>query len=88
MKSYLLSRDAEEDLQDIYAYTEEVWGTAQAETYPTPGQRPVVQPATMADDARRRDCTSNARNLPLTPPQAPHLAPAGGQTDMRTHRLR
>ena len=62
--------------------------TARAETYPTPGQLPVVRPATMADDARRRDFTSNALYLPLTPPQAALLDPAAGQTDMRANRLR
>jgi toxin ParE1/3/4 len=30
---YFLSRDADEDLQDIYAYGEEVWGAAQAAKY-------------------------------------------------------
>ncbi len=33
MTSYFLSSDADEDLQDIYAYDEEVWGAAQAAKY-------------------------------------------------------
>lgn len=33
MKGYLLSRDVESDLQEIYAYSEEVWGPRQARLY-------------------------------------------------------
>ena len=33
MKHFLLSSDADADLQDIYDYTEDMWGEAQAEKY-------------------------------------------------------
>ncbi len=33
MSNFFLSLDADEDLQDIYIYTEEKWGAKQAEQY-------------------------------------------------------
>lgn len=33
MAGYFLSRDADEDLQDIFNHTREAWGEAQAATY-------------------------------------------------------
>lgn len=61
--------------------------TARAETYPKPGQLPVVRPASMADDARRRDFTSNALYLSLNPP-ADLVDPTGGHADMKAKCLR
>lgn len=61
--------------------------TARAESYPHPGALPLVEPATLADDLRRRDFTINAMAIPLR--GEPHLIdPHGGQADLVAKRLR
>lgn len=62
--------------------------TGRTETYPTPGILPVVRPASLAEDARRRDFTSNALYLQLNPTPGDLLDPTGGQADMKAGRLR
>lgn len=62
--------------------------TARAETYPTPGVLPVVQPASLTDDARRRDFTSNALYLQLNPNPGALLDPTGGFVDMGNKIIR
>lgn len=62
--------------------------TARSETYPTPGILPVVRPASLAEDARRRDFTSNALYLPLNITPGELLDPTGGQADMKAGQLR
>ncbi len=57
------------------------------ETYPTPGTLPVVAPATLADDLRRRDFTINAMAVALRGDELGHLHdPHGGRRDL-DHRL-
>lgn len=62
--------------------------TARAETYPQPGALPVVRRATLAEDAQRRDFTSNALYLSLCPESGALLDPTGGQADMKARFLR
>ena len=62
--------------------------TARSETYPTPGILPVVRPATLAQDARRRDFTSNALYLQLNLTPGELLDPTGGQADMKSGQIR
>jgi hypothetical protein len=62
--------------------------TARSETYPTPGILPVVRPATLVEDAQRRDFTSNALYLQLNPTPGTLLDPTGGQADMGAGQLR
>ncbi|MBK8576406.1 MAG: CCA tRNA nucleotidyltransferase [Elusimicrobia bacterium] len=62
--------------------------TARAESYPTPGVLPVVRPATLAEDARRRDFTANALYLQLSFEPGVLLDPTGGQADMNAGVLR
>lgn len=62
--------------------------TARAETYPKPGALPVVRPASLAEDARRRDFTCNALYLRLNPSSGDLLDPTGGQADIAAARLR
>lgn len=62
--------------------------TARSETYPTPGILPVVRPALLAEDARRRDFTANALYLQLNPNPGALLDPTGGQADLKAGRLR
>lgn len=57
--------------------------TARRETYPTAGALPVVVPATLADDLRRRDFSINAIALPLSGDQRGRLIdPMGGWADL------
>lgn len=62
--------------------------TARSEAYPTPGVLPVVRPATLADDARRRDFTANALYFQLSPDPGVLWDPVGGQADMAAGVLR
>jgi tRNA nucleotidyltransferase (CCA-adding enzyme) len=53
------------------------------ETYPTPGSLPVVKPAELADDLRRRDFTINAMAVALRGDELGHLHdPHGGRRDL------
>jgi tRNA nucleotidyltransferase (CCA-adding enzyme) len=53
------------------------------ETYPTPGSLPVVKPAKLADDLRRRDFTINAMAVALRGDELGHLHdPHGGRRDL------
>ncbi len=57
--------------------------TARAETYPRPGALPVVRPATMEDDLRRRDFTVNAMAVRLDGERFGELLdPLDGQGDL------
>ncbi|MBA3945163.1 MAG: CCA tRNA nucleotidyltransferase [Herpetosiphonaceae bacterium] len=63
--------------------------TARRETYPHPAALPIVMPATIADDLRRRDFTINTLALSL----APHswgdvLDPVGGVADLHKRLVR
>jgi len=61
--------------------------TARSEAYPHPGALPVVEPATLAEDLRRRDFTINAMAIPLR--GEPRLIdPHGGQADLAAKLLR
>ncbi len=62
--------------------------TARWETYPTPGVLPVVRPASLAQDAQRRDFTANALYLQLSPHPGELLDPTGGREDMKAAQLR
>ncbi|MBL0057622.1 MAG: CCA tRNA nucleotidyltransferase [Elusimicrobia bacterium] len=62
--------------------------TARAETYSQSGALPLVRRATLAEDARRRDFTSNALYLSLSPESGSLLDPTGGQADMKARLLR
>jgi tRNA nucleotidyltransferase/poly(A) polymerase len=62
--------------------------TARSEVYPKPGELPVVRPSTLAEDARRRDFTSNALYLKLHPYFGEIWDPTGGREDMRAGLLR
>jgi len=53
------------------------------ETYPTPGSLPVVNPAELVDDLRRRDFTINAMAVALRGDELGHLHdPHGGRRDL------
>lgn len=53
------------------------------ETYPTAGSLPVVTPAKLADDLRRRDFTINAMAIALRGDELGHLHdPHGGRRDL------
>ena len=59
------------------------------EHYPTPGSLPVVAPAPLADDLRRRDFAINAMAVALRGDELGHLHdPHGGQRDLRDRRVR
>src|SRR4051794_39025339 len=59
------------------------------ETYPTPGSLPVVKPATLADDLRRRDFTINAMAVALRGDELGHLHdPYGGRRDLDDRVIR
>ncbi|WP_233554535.1 CCA tRNA nucleotidyltransferase [Deinococcus cavernae] len=60
---------------------------ARRESYPVPGQNPVPEPGTLADDLRRRDFTVNALALRLGP-EPELLDVAGGQRDLDRRFLR
>jgi len=60
---------------------------ARSESYPHPGALPAVEPATLAEDLRRRDFTINAMAIPLRgEPQL--IDPHGGQADLVAKQLR
>jgi tRNA nucleotidyltransferase (CCA-adding enzyme) len=59
------------------------------ETYPTPGSLPVVKPAQLADDMRRRDFTINAMAVALRGDELGHLHdPHGGRRDLDDRLVR
>ena len=59
------------------------------ETYPQPGDLPLVRPASLAEDLRRRDFTVNAMALRLTPPHAGEVIdPHGGRQDLERRLIR
>jgi tRNA nucleotidyltransferase (CCA-adding enzyme) len=59
------------------------------ETYPTPGALPVVVPAPLTDDLRRRDFTINAMAVALTGDELGHLHdPFDGQRDLERRMVR
>ena len=62
---------------------------ARAETYERPGALPMVRPASIDEDLRRRDFTVNAMALRLTPPKAGMLLdPCDGRTDLERRLIR
>jgi poly(A) polymerase len=63
--------------------------TARAETYPRPGENPVVSSGRLEDDLARRDFSINAMALLLQPGGTVLLLdPHGGQEDLAARRLR
>ncbi|MBV9787535.1 MAG: CCA tRNA nucleotidyltransferase, partial [Chloroflexi bacterium] len=62
--------------------------TARRESYPTPAALPVVTPAHIHDDLRRRDFTINTLALRLTSADATLLDPFAGQQDLRAGLVR
>jgi tRNA nucleotidyltransferase (CCA-adding enzyme) len=62
--------------------------TARGESYPVPGRLPVVRPATLAEDPRRRDFTVNALYLMLNPAASPLFDPSGGLADLEAGIVR
>lgn len=56
--------------------------TARRETYPEPGVLPVVAPAGLDEDLRRRDFTYNAMALRLDQEAGLLIDPLGGQADL------
>jgi len=63
--------------------------TARQERYPEPTKLPVVAPATIADDLRRRDFAVNAIAVRLTPSGAGELVdPCGGRQDLAARLIR
>jgi len=68
--------------------------TARSETYPQPGENPVVAFGSLEDDLRRRDFTINAMAVLLEPFSSGRSAgfvlldPYGGQQDLEQRQLR
>jgi tRNA nucleotidyltransferase (CCA-adding enzyme) len=63
--------------------------TARQETYPEPTKLPVVVPADIAADLRRRDFTVNAVAVRLAPAGIAELVdPCGGRADLRARVIR
>jgi poly(A) polymerase len=60
--------------------------SARAETYPQPGENPVVSLGALADDLARRDFSINAMALDLA--SGALLDPHGGQGDLQRRQLR
>ncbi len=59
------------------------------ESYERPGALPVVEPAPVAEDLKRRDFTVNAMAIALDTPAWGHLLdPLGGEEDLRKGELR
>jgi tRNA nucleotidyltransferase (CCA-adding enzyme) len=59
------------------------------ESYPEPGALPLVEPAGLADDIRRRDFSVNAMAAALEPGRFGQLIdPLGGLADLQARRLR
>ncbi|MGH2877892.1 MAG: hypothetical protein ACRDLV_16690, partial [Solirubrobacteraceae bacterium] len=62
---------------------------ARSERYPRPGALPVVEPATIEEDLKRRDFTINALAVPLGGERRGHLLDiTGGLDDLRSGTLR
>ena len=62
--------------------------TARRESYPRPGQLPVVEPGTIADDLARRDFSINAMALPLASGGEALQDPHGGLDDLKAGVVR
>jgi len=62
--------------------------TARCETYPEPGENPVVRPGALEDDLARRDFSVNAMALVLDGSSGELLDPHGGLADLESRRLR
>jgi poly(A) polymerase len=62
--------------------------TARCETYPEPGENPVVSPGVLEDDLARRDFSVNAMALVLDGSSGELLDPHGGLADLERRRLR
>jgi len=62
--------------------------TARCETYPEPGENPVVRPGALEDDLARRDFSVNAMALVLEGSSGQLLDPHGGLADLGSRRLR
>ncbi|MCX5946344.1 MAG: CCA tRNA nucleotidyltransferase [Cyanobacteria bacterium] len=62
--------------------------TARCETYPEPGENPVVGPGVLEDDLARRDFSVNAMALVLEGSSGQLLDPHGGLADLESRRLR
>jgi|694.fasta_scaffold00223_46 poly(A) polymerase len=60
--------------------------SARAETYPIPGENPVVRYGSLVDDLARRDLTINAMAFDLA--TGTLLDPHGGQADLAARQLR
>lgn len=61
---------------------------SRSETYAQPGALPTVSPASLAEDAARRDFRVNAMLLRLAPGPARLLDPHGGRRDLSARRIR
>ena len=65
------------------------FAASRRESYPQPASLPVVEPAPLREDLRRRDFTINAMALPLYPGRVGDLVdPFGGLDDLRRRVLR
>ncbi|HET8576238.1 MAG TPA: hypothetical protein VFO18_03995 [Methylomirabilota bacterium] len=63
--------------------------SARRERYEAPGALPLVSPAPLVEDLRRRDFSVNALAISLAPSGFGRLVdPLGGQQDLRSRRLR
>ena len=62
--------------------------TARRETYPNPGDLPLVTPGDIVDDLARRDFSVNAMALPLFPRDAGIFDPHGGLDDLEAGIIR
>ncbi|HID32396.1 MAG TPA: CCA tRNA nucleotidyltransferase [bacterium (Candidatus Stahlbacteria)] len=58
------------------------------ETYPEPAALPVVEPADIGVDLKRRDFSINAIGLRLKPPPVIMLDPVNGYQDLRKRKIR
>lgn len=61
---------------------------ARRERYPRPGALPIVEPAPLEQDLRRRDFTINALALPVGMSPESAVDPFGGRDDLGSGRLR
>lgn len=62
--------------------------TARRESYPSPGQLPLVTPGSINDDLARRDFSVNAMAFPLSPSDGFLIDPLGGFDDLRAGVVR